>query len=373
MEPFPTSGGIRVDTEATRLEHMRPDQVAERWAQAPICYVPIGCIEFHGPHLPLGVDGLTAHAVCTHAAAAEGGVVHPVTYQANGCLDLPFTLTYPPSVVEAWARSIISQLHARGARLVVLLTGHGPLDLIHLLKRVCAEFDSPDGRAYGLCYLELNAARLIEPEMGEPTVIDHASTVETSWIMAHYPQLVDLSLLPDQPDAQIVGVYGKNPRFTATSEIGRSQREACADLLAQRCSAMLREEWHDEMDDLRRFVDLVWPEELQIEIVPAHQQGGGLKITNPGRASRYITSVAEVVVDGRSVDLAGAWIANTSVGEVGTPFEIENLHPEHGIYVRRGQSLDVVIPDWGAAVDPQSIEMTVDLAGVRKQRLTWSA
>jgi hypothetical protein len=256
--------------------------------------------------------------------------------------------------------------------LVVLLTGHGPLDLIHLLKRVCAEFDSPDGRAYGLCYLELNAALLIEPEMSEPTVIDHASTIETSWILAHYPQLVDLSLLPDNPDVQIVGVYGKNPRFTASADIGRSQREACADLLARRCAAMLREEWHDEMEDLRRFVDLVWPENLQIDIEQTHEYVGMVQITNPGRASRYITSIDEVVIDGRSVDLTDASIANTSVGEVGRPFVVEDLHPENGIYVRRGQSLQLWIPGLTFLSEPHSIEMTVDLAGVRKQRVTWS-
>ena len=362
-----------MDTESVRLELLRPDQVAAHWALSPIAYVPIGCIEYHGPHLPLGVDGLTAHAVCTHAALASGGVVHPVSYQANGCLDLPYTITYPPSVVEAWARTVIEELHHRGAELVVLLTGHGPLDLIHLLKRVSASFNMPGRRAYGLCYLELNAARLNQPELGEPTVIDHASTIETSWILAHHPDLVQLELLPEQEDAHIVGVYGKNPRVTATAALGRQQREASADLLARRCQAILRGEWRDNLDDLRRFVDFVWPEPLTVAIASEKDVQLRVLIRNPGRASRDITARRDLIIDGRRVDLDNATLTNSSVGEVGIPIKVSALNAEHGIYVRRGQSLDLSIPEWDSATSPARITLSIDLAGVRTAELQWSA
>jgi len=362
-----------VETDSVRLELLRPDQVAAHWERAPIAYVPIGCIEYHGPHLPLGVDGLTAHAVCTHAALASGGVVHPVSYQANGCLDLPYTITYPPTIVEAWARTVIDELHRRGAELVVLLTGHGPLDLIHLLKRVSAAYDEPGQRAYGLCYLELNAARLNEPELGEPTVIDHASTIETSWILAHHPELVNFENLPEEEDAQIVGVYGKNPRITATAELGRRQREAAAELLARRCQAILQGEWRDDMDDLCRFVDFVWPEPLEINGESPKRGQRRILIRNPGRASRYITAIRDLIIDGERVEIGDATITNNSVGEVGIPFAVGALNAEHGIYVRRGQSLDLSIPGWVSGITPEHISLTVDLAGVRTAELKWSS
>lgn len=362
-----------METDSVRLELLRPDQVAERWARAPIAYVPIGCIEYHGPHLPLGVDGLTAHAVCTHAALASGGVVHPVSYQANGCLDLPYTLTYPPSVVEGWARTVIEELHRRGAQLVVLLTGHGPLDLIHLLKRVSASYDAPGRRAYGLCYLELNAARLTEPELGEPTVIDHASTIETSWILAHYPELVNLETLPEEEDAKIVGVYGKNPRVTATADLGLMQRQAAAELLGERCQAMLRGEWVDDLDDLRRFVDLAWPEALEIDDASMKDGLSHVIIRNPGRASRYVTGIREVVIDGERIDLVDATLSNYSEGEVGIPFDVGTLNAEQGIYVRRGQSLVLSLPGCRRTGPCSHIAMTIDLAGVRTFELEWSA
>lgn len=366
-----------MSTDAVHLEHLRPDQVADRLSESAIVYVPIGCIEYHGPHLPMGVDGLTARAVCTKAAFASGGVVHPISYMANGCLDLPYTLTFPPEVVEVWARSIVDQLHMRGAQLVVLLTGHGPLDLIHLLKRVAASYEKPGAKVYGLCYLELNAARLDEPEFGEPTVIDHASTIETSWMLAEYPEWVDLQNLPNSEDAVITGVYGKNPRFTASAELGQFQQSACAELLAERCVSMLRNEWRDDLGDLHRFVDFVWPEPLDLHIRSAggksHEATGNrIIIENPGRASRYITKIDNVILDGSVLDLRGATITNSSVGEVGIPRSVVGLDPEHGIYVRRGQVLELELADGGTLDDPRRLSMRVELAGVRNLDLKWN-
>lgn len=354
--------------QSIRMETMRPDEVHLRWQESPIAFVPIGCIEYHGPHLPLGVDGMTAQAVCLDAAERIGGVVHPISYMANGCLDLPYTITYPPSVVEGWARAIIEQLHHRGAELVVLLTGHGPLDLIHLLKRVARDLDRPGARVYGLCYLELNAARLIGPVVGEPTVIDHASTVETSWMMAHHPTLVDLRSLPDDPDAATVGVYGRNPRFTASAELGEQQRQQCGVLLAERCAGILAGDWTDTMADLGTFVDFAWPEPLELIL---GESASWLQIANPGRASRYITQISEVTVDGQALDLQGATVVNRSHGEVGQPFTVTELSPEKGIYVRRGQRLELTIPTWGENPVNSRISARVELAGVRHQLLTW--
>lgn len=361
-----------MDVTPVRMERLRPDQLRARWADAPLVYVPIGCIEYHGPHLPLGVDGFTAHALCEDAAIIGGGVVHPISFMANGCLDLPYTITYPADVVEVWARTIILELHRRGAELVVLLTGHGPLDLIHLLKRVCGEFTEPGARAYGLCYLELNAARLTGPELGEPTVIDHASTVETSWMLAHHPELVNLGALPDDEQAKTIGVYGKNPRFTASADVGIRQRQQCAELLSERSAAIMRGTWNDSKSDLERFVDLVWHEPLRLDVEVVANSDAKIKLINPGRASRYITGVDNFLIDGCAVNLTEVRMRNSSVGEAGVAVSATNLGAEHGIYVRRDQFIDVDTASDGSARRPTSVEMTIELAGVRRQRLVWN-
>jgi len=36
---------------------LTPQEFRERLAQAPIAYLPLGTLEWHGEHLPLGADG----------------------------------------------------------------------------------------------------------------------------------------------------------------------------------------------------------------------------------------------------------------------------------------------------------------------------
>ncbi len=60
-----------------RYERLRPAELRALAAAAPLAYMPIGPLEFHGEHLPTGVDWFEAHGLCLRAAARSGGVVLP--------------------------------------------------------------------------------------------------------------------------------------------------------------------------------------------------------------------------------------------------------------------------------------------------------
>jgi len=355
-----------------RFERLRPDALAALQAAAPIAYVPLGPLEYHGPHLPTGVDAFEAHGICLRAAEVSGGVVLPASHLASGCLDLPYTLDFPPDLVEAWARVTVTGLLTRGYRVVVVLTGHGPLDLIHLLKRVAAETErdpaTPAGcRVHALCWLELNAARATSQDDGEPTIVDHAALVETSWMLHLHPDLVRLEALSDDPDAVHLGVYGRNPRFTATAAFGAAQVEAAARLLGDRAVDLLHGARPDTLADLRRFVAVAWPERLRLTGRAGTAGEAAILIENPGRASRYISGMS-VQLDGRPLDPAGVTLRNTSPGETGRPVAAADLGPEHGFYVRRGQ-LATLHP--GPAVPPgvHRVRLEVRLGGVSEDIL----
>jgi creatinine amidohydrolase len=349
-----------------RLGHAALDALV---AEAPIAWVPVGTLEHHGPHLPFGVDGFEAHGLLREAAARAGGVVLPATYVASGCLDLPYTLSFSPRLVELLVRETVERLADRGFRVVVVLTGHGPLDLIHLIKRTCAEVAATrdDLSAYGLCWLELNAARLEGPEDGEPRVVDHAALVETSWMLALEPELVQLERLTDDPEAEHAGVYGRNPRFTASGEWGRSAIDAAAELLAARASTLLAGGAIDGLADLRRFVACSWPEPLTARVEPG---GARLALHNPGRASRYLSALA-VDVGGERVDPARVVLVNAAPGETGIPVTASALGPESGFYIRRGQTARVELP--GAVARGAAVRLTVGLGGVDEQLLAVGA
>ena len=63
-----------------RLQWLRPDEVVAERGRASIVYLPIGPLEWHGPHLPLGTDPLQAEHTALELAQRVGGVVHPTLF-----------------------------------------------------------------------------------------------------------------------------------------------------------------------------------------------------------------------------------------------------------------------------------------------------
>lgn len=357
-----------------RMERLHASEVRAAMAAAPVAWVPWGAIEFHAEHLPFGTDGFTAHRVLELAAQRIGGVVLPWTALTIGTLHLEWTLRYDAALVESVLRQTIEQLADHGARVVVVHTGHGPLDLDHLIKRVCAEVESSHGtpsgfRAYGLCYLELNAALGTGLHSEWPVAVDHAATMETSWMMAIEPSLVHLKRLPPDPDASgIVGVYGPNPRTRADAAIAAAQIEAAADLLAERVASLLEGARIDTMADLRTFVERYWPEPLELTGRAGTAGAAAVLVRNPAPVSRYLTSI-EVRLDGDRFEPSSLGLRNPTTGEAGGRISGDALAPEAGFYVRRGQVAEIDLPI-DVVAGEHHLQMTLGLAGVTSTELS---
>jgi creatinine amidohydrolase len=350
-----------------RLERLRPAQIRARMAAAPVCWLPLGAIEYHADHLPVGTDGFTAQSVVEIAARRVGGVVFPWSAMTLGTLYLPWSFRYDRALVADALRHTLTQLVTHGARVVVVHTGHAPIDLIHLVKRVCAEAESqglggPEFRAYGVCYLELNAANGAQLGTEWPVAIDHASIVETSWMLALEPDLVDLAALPEDAAAASSGVYGPNPRTRASAAVGRLQIEACSTLLAGRVTRLLAGERLDPLADLRSFVDRYCPESPGLAGRAGPRGVAALLVTNSGPVSRYLTSL-ELRIDGVPLPSAGLRLANPTAGEPGVPVIVDTLGPESGFYIRRGQVAELRLPG-AMEAGRHTVELTLGLAGV---------
>jgi creatinine amidohydrolase/Fe(II)-dependent formamide hydrolase-like protein/catechol 2,3-dioxygenase-like lactoylglutathione lyase family enzyme len=349
-----------------RYERLSADGLARLREAAPVAYVPIGTLEHHGPHLPYGVDGITAHELALRAARVSGGVVLPASYLATGCLDLPGTLTFSPGLVERWAQETIAQLHARGFHAVVLLSGHGPMDLLHLLKRVGREQEAalPGLRTYALHWLELAAASHDGLDDAAPGLVDHAGAVETSWMLAVQPEDVRLDRLPADPDApRPPGVYGVDPRQEASAALGAERLNTAVELLAERAGRLLAGEEVEALADLDRFVERFWPEPLRLTGRAGDAGSAALLLANPGAASRLLTGLHRLRVDGTEVALGSAVLVNHAPGENGVPVAVRSLGPEAGLYVRHGQAAELRL---GVPVQAGSarIELSLELGGV---------
>src|SRR5450756_98374 len=54
---------IYVMTEKVRYEELLPHEFLDRLAKNPVGYLPLGTLEWHGPHNALGADGIQARGL----------------------------------------------------------------------------------------------------------------------------------------------------------------------------------------------------------------------------------------------------------------------------------------------------------------------
>ncbi len=176
-------------------ENMYPEEFKETVRKTPVFLVPTGLLEWHGNHLPLGLDALKAHGICCRIAQClGGGVVLPPNYLGRpGFSSYLGTLTYSESLVNGYFYELFGQLKKVGARIIFVLTGHyGPLQ-VDCLERVGACFarENPEIRV------------IVQPEYQDiichgATPADHAGLWETSIFRHLAPQLTRMEAL-DRP------------------------------------------------------------------------------------------------------------------------------------------------------------------------------
>jgi creatinine amidohydrolase len=215
------------DPHLVQVERMLPHQIEAAIAARRVVYLPLGSIEYHSHHLPLGLDGLTAHGVCTRAAAS-GGVVLPTLWFGTGGTHTayPWTIMTPTAAPLAeLVLTTLRRLSDLGVQLCALFTGHFADDQLGLIDTVAADWNATGARPHVLALAVNRTDAALAP--------DHAGIFETSLLHALAPELVQLHRLPsltelpvDPPDKHggwdhrhtpghpLRGVMGPDPRTT---------------------------------------------------------------------------------------------------------------------------------------------------------------
>jgi len=229
-----------------RYERMRPGAIVAAREACPVAYLPIGTIEWHGRHNPVGCDTLTAHGLALRCAQTGGGLVFPPLWygesreeglmEANAAdrvriaaeMKLPpenFDPGYmrfsPQQQNENYQRLLLHslyQLQSLGFEVLVLVAGHYPL-LDHA-RAACALFHQArwnNRRAKAITWV-FTCYELVQDLF--PDAGDHAGAWETSLLLTLEPDLVDLSELPADRSARLVGVITAQPVQNASVEFG---------------------------------------------------------------------------------------------------------------------------------------------------------
>ena len=160
-------------------------------------YVPVGAMEQHGPHAPIGTDIFLPQEIARRVCVQRGGalVAPPLTYT----LSYPhrgFTSEFSLSIETFMAvvRDLAQSFAKTGFKRIVFLNGH--YDNTYALAYACAQVAEklPAGtRAFPFNYWDG-----LTPEqfgvMSEGGKGMHAGEAESSMLLAIDPTLVDMAL-----------------------------------------------------------------------------------------------------------------------------------------------------------------------------------
>jgi creatinine amidohydrolase len=203
-----------------QIEFLRPHQIRATLAEKAVVWIPLGTIEWHCEHLPVGLDALTAHGLCLAAAAQAGGLVLPPLYYGTGGGHgaYPWTIMMPTdNEIAAQLTFTLRRLAELGVKRAVLMSGHFADEQLAMIDRLAAEWDV-DGTGLSVVATSMNRC----PDAGMPP--DHAGVFETTLLSALHPETVDMTQLPNletapdtadrhDPDNPIWGVIGADPRL----------------------------------------------------------------------------------------------------------------------------------------------------------------
>lgn len=208
-----------------RYERLYGEELFRLMRERPLAWLPLGILEQHGGHLPWGLDGFKAHAVCRRLAARLGGVVVPAQHLAGvhgDCRDGDETeyrrrcaaigdLLYREQTLRTYLHETFDGLANIGFRVIVAYTGHYPEVQTRLLNDVAEAFTTTGGA-------------IVIP-FWEPLACgdgDHGGRWETSIALALDPRTVRLAAIRDEHTGRgVTGHYrGQDVRSHASAAFG---------------------------------------------------------------------------------------------------------------------------------------------------------
>ena len=233
-----------------RFELLLPSEIRSALARRSVVYIPLGTYEWHGEHLPVGLDGLTAHGVCLEAATRSGGLVLPALYYGTGGGHgaYPWTIMAEAAELRPLLERTLTRLEVFGVRTAIVLSGHFAREQVEMMGALQREWRGGTGqmRVRGLA---------VSMATGLSLAPDHAAMFETTLLSALWPDRVRLDLLPPSSDTDVIdpdgndmgnqrhdpahplyGVFGPDPRRFDPAAAG-PLRDALVDWLLAEVAA----------------------------------------------------------------------------------------------------------------------------------------
>ena len=182
-----------------------PDFVTAVKQSEGVCIIPMGVIEKHGPHLPLGTDVFTARETALRAAEKEYCIVYPYYFvgQIFEAKQQPGTIAYSSELLYKFLEETCEEISRNGIKKIILVNGHG--GNTNFLQYFCqSQLAKPKDYAVFLFQPSVDAATQAKiTGMRKTTTGGHADEMESSTMMVVRPDLVKPEHASDESGADM--------------------------------------------------------------------------------------------------------------------------------------------------------------------------
>lgn len=196
-----------------RLLDLTPKALKAITARNPLLLIPIGTVEWHADHLPLGVDSLMARAFCEEISTRTRTVVAPLL-TCGICRDLDpgrgyfgTINTVRESTLSPLITDLLQGYAGQGFKKAIIFSGHYETEHFNAIT---SGINAAKG-IQGVFMSELDLVKGHEQELEDvsltwPFAGDHAAEMETSLMLAFFPHLVHMNDAPETVELDMPGL-----------------------------------------------------------------------------------------------------------------------------------------------------------------------
>jgi creatinine amidohydrolase len=201
---------ISASTRSQEL-HARWDELtASEWTKAleksnQTCILPIGILEKHGPHVPIGSDLIQVREWSARATKKEYAVVFPDYFygQINEAKHQPGAFALSERIVWDLLEATCDEIGRNGFKRIVIINGHGGNPQ---LIRYFIQTRLEKRRDYAVYFFEPNSdsafrKKVLALHKSDPAGDQHAGEGETSSILYLRPDLVKMDSAANESGA----------------------------------------------------------------------------------------------------------------------------------------------------------------------------
>jgi creatinine amidohydrolase len=178
------------------------EEAAVLMGKSPVALLPLGAVEAHGAHLPLGTDNLLAEGVARKVAdklSSEAIILPTLSYgQVWSLRDFPGTIGISNEVLTGMIVDIGRSLHRQGIQVLALINGHMG-NLVAMKEAARVLYDECPLKVMYFTYPGVSGVikEVTESERAHASYF-HACEIETSYMLYIAPEDVQMDKAVDE-------------------------------------------------------------------------------------------------------------------------------------------------------------------------------